>query len=80
MPTLAQGLSGNSVPFIGLMRSLRYLSQVAQFCTTFVITWLIPGHQTEETALARALVTPRIPRYSIPRVDVSRHLVLTSEV
>ena len=57
-PTLDSFRSGNSVPFIGSMRSLRYFSHLAQFCTTFVMSWEIPGHHTEEAAFARVLVIP----------------------
>lgn len=54
---------GNSVPFIGSMCSLWYFSHMAQFRTTLVMSWEIPGHHTEEAAFARVLVIPWWPSW-----------------
>ena len=57
-PTLLHGRSGNSVPYIGSMRSLRYFSHVAQFSTTFEMFWEIPGRHSEGAVFASVLVIP----------------------
>ena len=57
-PTRDQGLSGNSVPFIGSTLSRRYFSQATQFFTVFSMSLDSPGHHTDELAFSRVFVIP----------------------
>ena len=50
-PTRDQGLSGNSVPFIGSTLSRRYFSQTTQF----LMSLDSPGHHTDELAFFAGL-------------------------